>query len=86
MQDEVQETEKRLEMLSAKVAEAMRVEKEAFTQRANKSWASMKDEYLVQANLAIKEGEIAIARGEGYYAQLCQKKAESYLQRVKDIS
>lgn len=29
-----------------------------------------------QANLAIKEGDDAIARGDGYYAQLCQKKAE----------
>lgn len=86
MHDEVLETEKRLEMLSGRVAEAMRVEKEAFAQKANESWASMRDEYLVQANLAIKEGERAVARGEGYYAQLCQKKAESYLQRVKDLS
>jgi hypothetical protein len=86
MHDEVNETEKRLEMLGSRVAEAMKKEKEAFAQRADKSWASMKDEYLVQANLAIKEGESAITRGDGYYAQLCQKKAESYLQRVKDLS
>ena len=86
MKDEVQETEKRLEMLSGKVVDAMRVEKEAFTQRADESWARMRDEYLVQANLAIKEGESAITRGDGYFAQLCQKKAESYLQRVKDLT
>jgi hypothetical protein len=46
----------------------------------------MRDEYLVQANLAIKEGESALTRGDGYFAQLCQKKAESYLQRVKDLT
>ena len=86
MKDEVHETEKLLEMLSGRVGEAMRKEKEAFERRSNESWAGMRDEYLRQANLSIKDGEDAIARGEGYYAELCQKKAESYLRRVKDLS
>ena len=85
MKDEVHEIEMRLGVLSGRVADAMRKEKEAYTRRVNESWAGRKEEYLRQANLAIKEGEDAIARGEGYYADLCQKTAESYLQRVKDL-
>jgi hypothetical protein len=86
MHDEVHETEKRLETLSGKVADAIRVEKEAIARRLADSRAEMRAEYLKQANQSIKDSEEAIARGEGYHAQMYKKLAEAYLQVAKSFS